>query len=88
MQSYPKAHGSLTCASDADCKLTTTTKGSNVCKKGETNPHYTCDNVNSYDYKNKSYTDTYCVKKDWCGVTNCDTKTNKSVVQAMYIQGV
>jgi hypothetical protein len=64
MMSYPQAHGSNSCATDADCKTTTTTKGSTVCKTGETNPHYTCDNVNTYDYKTKSYIGIYCVKKD------------------------
>ncbi len=81
-------NGSNICAVDADCKTTTTTKGSTVCKTGETNPHYTCDYVNSYDYKKGTYTGVYCVKKDWCGVTNCDTKYNKSEKKSMYIHGV
>ena len=88
MMSYPQAHGSNSCATDADCQTTTTTKGSTVCKTGETNPYYTCDNVNTYDYKTKSYIGIYCVKKDWCGVTNCDTKYNKKVTGPMFIEGV
>jgi hypothetical protein len=64
MEGFATQNGSRICHSDADCKMTTTTKGSTVCKTGETNPHYTCDNVNSYDYKTKTYTGVYCIKKD------------------------
>ncbi|MDD3156081.1 MAG: hypothetical protein PHP14_01305 [Candidatus Pacebacteria bacterium] len=64
MQTFPQAHGSHPCINDADCTTTTTTKGSTNCNTGETNPHYTCDDVNTYDSSSKSYTNVYCVKKN------------------------
>jgi len=88
MQTFPQAHGSHPCITDADCTTTTTTKGSTNCNTGETNPHYTCDNVNTYDSSSKSYTNVYCVKKNWCGVTNCNTKDNKTTIKDMFIEGV
>ncbi len=88
MQTFPQAHGSHPCITDADCITTTTTKGSTKCNAGETNPHYTCDNVNTYNSSTKSYTNVYCVKKNWCGVTNCNTKDNKTTIKDMFIEGI
>lgn len=90
IQSIPYIHGSRTCNTDFDCKIvtTTTTKGRTECKTGETTPHYRCDNVDSYDYNKGTYTGVYCVKKDWCGVTNCSISDNKVTTMGMFIRGV